>query len=145
MKNFNLRHQDSRYRIGTNIRKWRGVKDMKQKDLAVSLGMSEAAVSNIENDMVNITLSQLEDISTALEISIEQLLSDPQQAYVKAVAAAEQPADENLDRQLVQAMITSLQKRDEQIQELLNHLLHNQRHETLLVSGNGLAANGLKH
>lgn len=145
MKNFNLRHQDSRYRIGTNIRKWRGVKDMKQKDLAVSLGMSEAAVSNIENDMVNITLSQLEDISTALEISIEQLLSDPQQAYVKAVAAAEQPADENLDRQLVQAMITSLQKRDEQIQELLNHLLHNQRHEALLVSGNGLAANGLKH
>lgn len=145
MKNFNHRHQDSRYRIGTNIRKWRSVKDMKQKDLAVSLGMSEAAVSNIENDMVNVTLSQLEDISTALDISIEQLLSDPQQAYVKAVAAAEQPKDENLDRQLVHAMITSLQKRDEQIQELLNHLLVNNRNDSLLVSNKPHASNGVVH
>jgi transcriptional regulator with XRE-family HTH domain len=133
MKNFNQRHQDSRYRIGTNIRKWRGVKDMKQKDLAVSLGLSEAAVSNIENDMVNVTLSQLEDISTALDITLEQLLSDPQQAYVKAVTAADRPVDDNLDRQLVKAMITSLQKKDEQIQELLNHLLTDKRRDVLLT------------
>ena len=133
MKNFNQRHQDSRYRIGTNIRKWRGVKDMKQKDLAMSLGLSEAAVSNIENDMVNVTLSQLEDISTALDITLEQLLSDPQQAYVKAVTASERPVDDNLDRQLVRAMITSLQKKDEQIQELLNHLLTDKRREVLLA------------
>ena len=106
---------------------------MKQKDLAVSLGLSEAAVSNIENDMVNVTLSQLEDISTALDITLEQLLSDPQQAYVKAVTAADRPVDDNLDRQLVKAMITSLQKKDEQIQELLNHLLTDKRRDVLLT------------
>ena len=46
-----------RIKIGTNIRKWRGIKDMKQKDLASALRMSEAAISNIENDLTDVTLS----------------------------------------------------------------------------------------
>src|SRR4051794_33980710 len=70
-----------KFRIGSNIRKWRNLKEIKQKDLAVALQLSEAAVSNIENDITNLTVGQLEDISVALNVSIEQLLSDPQEKY----------------------------------------------------------------
>lgn len=118
-----LRPADSRYKVGTNIRKWRNMKDVKQKDLAVSLGLSEAAISNIENDITNVTISQLEDISTALEMSIEQLLSDPQENYMRNTAKSEEHVEENLQKQLMQAMISSLQKKDEQLQMLMNLII----------------------
>jgi len=125
MANYKLRPSDDRFRVGANIRKWRSVKDIKQKDLAESLGLSEAAVSNIENDITNVTLSQLEDISTALEISLEQLISDPQQQYMRSVSKQENAGDETLQKQLVQAMISSLQKKDEQLQELMSLVISN--------------------
>jgi transcriptional regulator with XRE-family HTH domain len=59
-----------RLRIGSNIRKWRNMKEMKQKDLAAALRLSEAAVSNMENDLTDFSLSQLEDIALILEIEI---------------------------------------------------------------------------
>ena len=62
-----------RLRIGSNIRKWRNIKEVKQKDLATALKMSEAAISNMENDLTDLTLSQLEDISVTLDIEIEKL------------------------------------------------------------------------
>ena len=62
-----------RLKIGSNIRKWRTLKDIKQKDLAESLKLSEAAISNLENDLTDITLSQLEDISLAIDIPVETL------------------------------------------------------------------------
>ena len=65
-----------RLRIGSNIRKWRNIKEVKQKDLASALKMSEAAISNMENDLTDLTLSQLEDISVTLDIEIEKLFFD---------------------------------------------------------------------
>jgi transcriptional regulator with XRE-family HTH domain len=48
-----------RLKIGNNIRKWRGIKGIKQKDSAASMKLSEAAISNFENDLSDITLSQM--------------------------------------------------------------------------------------
>lgn len=116
-----------KFRIGANIRKWRNLKDIKQKDLALALQLSDAAVSNIENDVTNLTVTQLEDISIALNVSIEQLLSDPQESYKSNTAynqSASQQDQKAADKELVSAMILSLEKKDEQLQTIMQHFLH---------------------
>ncbi|HMJ47892.1 MAG TPA: helix-turn-helix transcriptional regulator [Ferruginibacter sp.] len=70
---------DYKFKIGENVRKWRILQGVKQKELAARLNLSEAAVSNIENDISVPTLHHVEDIATALGISISILLMDPQQ------------------------------------------------------------------
>jgi len=70
---------DYKFKIGGNVRKWRILQGIKQKDLASKLNLSEAAVSNIENDISVPTLHHVEDIASALGISISILLMDPQQ------------------------------------------------------------------
>jgi len=141
MKTMRTKLTANRFHIGANIRKWRNIREIKQKDLAASMGLSEAAVSNIENDVTNVTLSQLEDISTALNISIEKLLSDPQKEYVR-LASPEEDADlENLNRRLVHAIINSLQKKDEQIQELMAQLISANTTKMLQPSYSGYQLN----
>jgi len=144
MKNYKLRPAESRFKVGVNIRKWRNMKEIKQKDLAVSLGLSEAAVSNIENDITNVTLTQLEDISTVLEVSMEQLLSDPQQQYLRKQESTPDPDPDNLQKQLIKAMIISLQKKDEQLQELMGLLISNFNGINSPVSYKRLSSNGAK-
>jgi transcriptional regulator with XRE-family HTH domain len=56
--------------------------------------MSEAAVSNLENDLTDITLSQLEDIAIVLDIEVEHLFSDPQEMVEKKYSADEQEKNE---------------------------------------------------
>lgn len=68
-----------KFKIGSNVRKWRIIQGLKQKDMAFKLNLSEAAVSNIENDISVPTLDHVEDIAEALGISISILLLDPQQ------------------------------------------------------------------
>ena len=70
---------DYKFKIGENVRKWRILQGIKQKELAARLSMSEGAVSNIENDISVPTLHHVEDIADALGISISILLMDPQQ------------------------------------------------------------------
>jgi len=116
----------NKFRIGTNIRKWRNIKDIKQKDLASALHISEAAVSNIENDVSNITLGQLEEISIALNVSIEQLLSDPQDKF-RIPTANSNPEKEDrqvLDKELLNAVISSMEKKDQQLQVIMQHFIH---------------------
>jgi transcriptional regulator with XRE-family HTH domain len=117
-----------KFRIGSNIRKWRNLKDIKQKDLAIALQLSESAVSNIENDVTNLTVGQLEDISIALNVSIEQLLSDPQdkyRAYMSYGQAIVQQEDQKAtEKELLNAVIASLEKKDEQLQTIMQHFLH---------------------
>ncbi|MEO6489542.1 MAG: helix-turn-helix transcriptional regulator [Ferruginibacter sp.] len=116
-----------KFRIGSNIRKWRNLKDIKQKELAVALELSEAAVSNIENDITNLTVGQLEDISIALNVSIEQLLSDPQDKY-RSYMTYGQPMKEDehrvVEKELINAVIQSLEKKDEQLQSMMQHFVH---------------------
>lgn len=116
-----------RFRIGSNIRKWRNIKDIKQKDLAAALQISEAAVSNIENDLTNITIGLLEQLSIALNISVEQLLYDPQERFRIPVTAGDAINDnkqQQLDREFIHAIISSMEKKDEQLQAIMQHFLN---------------------
>lgn len=117
-----------KFKIGSYIRKWRNIKDIKQKDLAAALQISEAAVSNIENDLTNITVGQLDEISIALNISIEQLLTDPQEKYrippanINSMVVKED--QQLLDKELLNSIITSMEKKDEQLQVIMQNFLH---------------------
>ena len=118
-----------RIKIGGNIRKWRSIKDVKQKDLAHGLRMSEAAVSNLENDLTDITLSQLEDIAIVLDIEVEQLFLDPQEMVEKNYSAAEQEKKFIMEPEWIYALIGSIQKKDEQIKTVLDNIISNPVYE----------------
>ena len=68
-----------RMRIGQHIRMWRDLKGVKQNELAGKIGITSAALSQIENDMTELTLHRLEDIADALCLKPEQLFAGPQQ------------------------------------------------------------------
>ena len=114
-----------RIKIGANIRKWRNIKEMKQKDLAHGLRMSEAAVSNLENDLTDITLSLLEDIAIVLDIEVEQLFSDPQEMVEKKYTDAEQEKKFVMEPEWIYALIGSIQKKDEQLKTVLDNFILN--------------------
>lgn len=63
--------------IGINIRKWRELKGVKQQQLATELGITKAALSNIENNKTDISLHRLEDIATCLGIEPTKLFYNP--------------------------------------------------------------------
>ncbi len=116
-----------RLKIGSNIRKWRNIKEVKQKELAASLRLSEAAISNIENDITDVTLSQLESISMTLDIPVEQLFTDPQETCrtggLYPAAEAVEKHQMVMDKEVVYAIIDSMQKKDEQMQQVLQNML----------------------
>ena len=64
-------------KIGLNIRKWRELKGIKQKGLANQLGITTAALSNIENDKSDISLHRIEDIARCLELEVMKLFKNP--------------------------------------------------------------------
>ena len=68
-----------RMRIGQHIRMWRDLKGIKQNELAGKIGITPAALSQIENDVAQLTLHRVEDIADALGLKPEQLLAGPQQ------------------------------------------------------------------
>ncbi len=130
--------QAYKFRVGSNIRKWRNIKEIKQKDLANALKLSEASVSNIENDISNITLSQLEEISVALNVTIEQLLSDPQEKIRNGYTDSSLPGSMNplrhVENELVKALIASMEKKDLQLQEIMQQFT--QTLKTLMQGNN---------
>ena len=63
--------------IGNNIRQWRILKGMKQSQLAQQLGITTAALSNIENNKTNISIGRLETISRHLQLDVVKLFSNP--------------------------------------------------------------------
>ncbi len=114
-----------RMRIGSTIRKWRNIKEIKQKDLAAALRMSEAAISNIENDLTDVTLSQIEDIAVTLDITIEKLFSDPQDALSINTYSNNDPKNQTvMERELIYALIGSIEKKDEQLKEVFNNVMY---------------------
>jgi transcriptional regulator with XRE-family HTH domain len=115
-----------RLRIGSTIRKWRGIKQIKQKDLAQALQLSEAAISNIENDLTDISLSQLEDIAITLQLELEQLFVDPEiimQLHLKpTIRESEQKM--MLDPEWYYSLIGNIQKKDEHIKHILDEVIN---------------------
>ncbi len=61
-------------KLGENLRKLRLKKNLSQGDLAKTLDVDRAYISNIENGRMNPTLSTLEKIAGALGISSSELL-----------------------------------------------------------------------
>ncbi len=117
-----------RIKIGSNIRKWRSIKDIKQKDLASAIKLSEAAISNMENNLTDITMSQLEDIAITLEIELDQLFKDPQETInEKKYTTSENEGSQTrvMDKELVYALIGSIQKKDEQLKSVIDNVMHN--------------------
>jgi transcriptional regulator with XRE-family HTH domain len=121
-------------RIGANVRKWRSLKSIKQKDLAGALNLSEAAVSNIENDVTNVNLRQLEDIAQALSVSVEQLLNDPEETYTYP-GSVRYGVPALFEKELMEAIIQSLQKKDEQIKAILETVLQRMTADMRSVPG----------
>lgn len=129
--------KEYKLKIGGNIRKWRNLKGVKQKELAVLLEVSESAISNIENNITDITLSQLEDISQGLDISIEQLFTDPQETIAAQPVQngiKEKNAQPIYEKELLNAVINSMQKKDEQLQTIMQNVLQTM---TVLMGGGG--------
>lgn len=115
-----------RMRIGANIRKWRNIKDVKQKELASCLKISEASVSNLENDLTDITLSQLENISIALDVPLEKLFSDPQMTLSeKYNTSAEKDKHANMvmDKDFAYSIIHTIEKKDEQLKTVMDNMI----------------------
>lgn len=61
-------------KLGENIRKIRLAKVMTQGDLCRKLEVDRAYMSNIESGKKNPTLSTIENIAKALNVSIDELL-----------------------------------------------------------------------
>jgi transcriptional regulator with XRE-family HTH domain len=115
-----------RMRIGANIRKWRNIKDVKQKELASSLKISEASVSNLENDLTDITLSQLENISIALDVPLEKLFSDPQMALNERQNTSIEKDNQTsmvMDKDFAYSIINTIEKKDEQLKTVMDNMI----------------------
>ncbi len=113
-----------RLKIGSHIRKWRNIKDIKQKDLASALRLSEAAMSNIENDMTDLNLSQIEDIAITLDITMEQLFANPEENL--DVAKKQTPEKEEsmlMEKELIYALIGSIREKDEQLNQVVQQMV----------------------
>jgi transcriptional regulator with XRE-family HTH domain len=115
-----------RMRIGANIRKWRNIKEVKQKELASCLKISEASVSNMENDLTDITLSQLENISLALNVPLEKLFSDPQITLNEKYSIATDKEKQDsmvMDKEFAYSIINTIEKKDEQLKTVIDNMM----------------------
>lgn len=122
MRTFQTLQKEYKLKIGANVRKWRNLKSIKQKQLAMALNLSEAAVSNIENDITNINLRQLEDIANAIDVPVQQLLNDPEESY--SMLQEGKPEGGNIfDKELLSAMICSLEKKDAQLEKIMENVI----------------------
>ena len=65
---------NSAKKLGENMKKIRLAKGMTQGDICRKLEVDRAYISNIENGRMNPTLSTLEKIAGALEVSIKELV-----------------------------------------------------------------------
>jgi transcriptional regulator with XRE-family HTH domain len=60
--------------IGSKIRKMRELKGFKQESLAEFLNMSQANLSKIENDELDLQFSKLTQIAKFLDVEVEQIV-----------------------------------------------------------------------
>jgi transcriptional regulator with XRE-family HTH domain len=75
------KQKEFKMKIGSNVRKLRDLKGMKQEELAAMLGITPGALSNIENDKGDPTLSRIEEIAGIFEVSVTELFDDPQHHF----------------------------------------------------------------
>ena len=61
-------------KLGKNLRKIRLAKGMTQSDLCEKIGADVSYISNVENGNKNPTLSTIERIAKALDVSLDDLM-----------------------------------------------------------------------
>jgi transcriptional regulator with XRE-family HTH domain len=122
-------NKEYKMKIGANVRKWRDLRGMKQKDLAELVNLKESAISNIENDITVPTIHQIEDIADALEINFFQLFSDPMHNIntfndsphsIGSIGTQEN----HTDKQVMQIMLERMDKKDEQVQSFMKDIIN---------------------
>ena len=62
--------------IGDNIRKYRKIKNITQKELGETIGISTTYLSDIETGRTNPSIKTLKKIAKGLEINYVELLKD---------------------------------------------------------------------
>ena len=62
--------------FGKNVRKYRKAKGLTMVQLAMEIDVEYGAISTIERGVVNCTISTAFAICQALEVSLDQLISD---------------------------------------------------------------------
>jgi len=67
--------------IGDNIRMWLKIRNMKQEILARKLRISNSAMSQIINNKIKLSSERKMEISKHLDISTEQLETNPMQVF----------------------------------------------------------------
>ena len=112
-------NKEYKMKIGANVRKWRDLRGLKQKDLAEMVNLKEGAISNIENDITVPTIHQIEDLADALEINFFQLFSDPMSNIntfndsphsIGSIGTQQNQTD----KEVLQIMMERMEKKDEQ-------------------------------
>jgi transcriptional regulator with XRE-family HTH domain len=101
--------------VGENILYWRRLKGMKQDELAKKIGISPAALSNIENGSSKPDIERIEDIAEALGVEPNQLLQHPQQFYtsVSPLNSHSNLPAQQLDKSMLERMLLLMEKMTE--------------------------------
>lgn len=95
---------------------WRRLKGIKQEVLADMIGISSGALSNIENGVSKPDIARLEDIANALEIELNQLLTNPQQLFTFNNSPQSNGViygtnnQQNMDKELLHKLTTIMEK-----------------------------------
>ena len=76
--------------LGKNVKKFRLMRNMRQKDLAELCDSSDSYIGHIENARGIPSLEMVVKIANALEVTVDQLLSDsyknPEVIYLREIA-----------------------------------------------------------
>lgn len=76
--------------LGKNVRKFRLLRNMRQKDLAEICDSSDSYIGHIENARGIPSLEMVVKIANALEVTVDQLLSEsyksPEVIYLREIA-----------------------------------------------------------
>jgi len=60
--------------VGNNIKKYRAIRNFSLQDLAERVGLTKKTIQRYENGEIKIDMDRLDDISSALEVGIPQLI-----------------------------------------------------------------------
>ena len=76
--------------LGKNVKKFRLMRSMRQKDLAELCDSSDSYIGHIENERGIPSLEMVVKIANALEVTVDQLLSEsyksPEVIYLREIA-----------------------------------------------------------
>lgn len=101
-------------KVGENILHWRRLKGMKQEELAKKIGISPAALSNIENGSSKPDIERIEDIAGALGVEVNQLLLHPEQFFAGENNTGKNPATPpHFDKSMFERMLLLMEKMTE--------------------------------